>query len=38
MDWSALAVRLGFADQAHFVHAFNGVDRPATVVLREALH
>jgi len=22
MDWSALALRLGFADQAHFVHAF----------------
>jgi AraC-like DNA-binding protein len=21
-DWSALALRLGFADQAHFVHAF----------------
>ena len=22
MDWSALALRLGFADQAHFVHTF----------------
>ena len=22
MDWSALALRLGFSDQAHFVHAF----------------
>ena len=22
LDWSALALRLGFADQAHFVHAF----------------
>jgi AraC-like DNA-binding protein len=22
MDWSTLALRLGFADQAHFVHAF----------------
>jgi AraC-like DNA-binding protein len=22
MDWSALALRLGFADQAHFIHTF----------------
>jgi S-methylmethionine-dependent homocysteine/selenocysteine methylase len=29
MDWSALALRLGFADQAHFVHAFTElVGRP----------
>jgi len=28
-DWAALAVRLGFADQAHFVHAFTElVGRP----------
>jgi AraC-like DNA-binding protein len=25
IDWSALALRLGFADQAHFVHAFTEV-------------
>ena len=31
MDWSALALRLGFADQAHFVHTFTElVGQPAS--------
>jgi AraC-like DNA-binding protein len=40
MDWTALALRLGFADQAHFVHAFTELigQPPSSYEERRPLH